>query len=126
MQKKSSKGLFISVNIFILTIFFSNNIYSQNQLSSGKIPSQTITVLTVIKNPITDILDLKYTSESNQEIQLQLVDNMGKVVLSRQFNVLKGENMFKLEEVARLSSGLYILSVMDKKLNKYHAKVIKN
>jgi hypothetical protein len=126
MQKKSPKFLFISVNIFILLNFFSNNIYSQIQSSSGRIPSQTISVLSVIKNPITDILDLKYTSESSQEIQLQLVDNTGKVVLSRQLNVLKGENLLRLEEVARISPGLYILSVMDKKLNKYHAKVIKN
>ena len=126
MKKKSSKFLFTRVSIFILTTFFSIKIYAQNQSATGKTFPQTATVLSVIKNPVNDALELKYNSELNQEIQLQLVDNTGKVVLSRQLNVLKGENILRLEEVCRLSAGVYILSVMDKRLIKYHAKFFKN
>ena len=86
----------------------------------------TVQQLYIVNNPVNSFLELKFTATTTQEIQLQLVDNFGKIILSRQLNVLKGDNKFNIDEVSRLSSGVYIVSVMDKKLNRYHAKFIKN
>lgn len=90
------------------------------------IKENTVQQLSIVNNPVNSFLELKFTANTTQEIQLQLVDNFGKIILSRQLNVLKGDNKFNIDEVSRLSSGVYIVSVMDKKLNRYHAKFIKN
>lgn len=126
MKKKYFKSFLFRAGTLVFSTIISLNLSAQKQATPDKSNSLAPAVLTVIKNPVSDALDLKYNSESNQEIQLQLVDNTGKLVLSRQLNVLKGENRIKVEEVGRLASGLYILSVMDKKLNKYHAKIFKD
>ncbi|MBS1497215.1 MAG: T9SS type A sorting domain-containing protein [Bacteroidetes bacterium] len=82
-------------------------------------------LLQIVQNPVINILELKYFSPLNQEIQLQIFDNTGNIVLSRQLNVLKGDNLLRVEESSCLNSGIYIVSVMDKTLNRYHVKLIK-
>ena len=125
MQLNSIKYLVSRLSVFIFSTFFSVKIHAQSQALKSKMHLPAKPLLQIVQNPVINILELKYFSPLNQEIQLQIFDNTGNIVLSRQLNVLKGDNLLRVEESSCLNSGIYIVSVMDKTLNRYHVKLIK-
>jgi len=71
----------------------------------------TKTLLTVMPNPAKDHVMLLFFAEKDSEITLRLMDNLGKIVLVKKQNVLKGNNTIQLNNLTRYSSGTYVLQV---------------
>jgi len=67
-----------------------------------------LTGLILFPNPAQDITTLKFTSESNDQIQLRVMDMTGKMISSQQIYTTYGENMVQID-VSNLASGRYML-----------------
>jgi len=72
---------------------------------------QAKTLLSVMPNPARDHVMLLFFAEKDSEITLRLLDNLGKIVLVKKQNVMKGNNTVQLNNLTRYSSGTYVLQV---------------
>ena len=66
--------------------------------------------LLVFPNPAEDRLTVKLNAATAQNIQIQLINNVGQVVYSKNAGTLAGDRQFEIE-VAQLSAGVYNLVV---------------
>jgi uncharacterized repeat protein (TIGR01451 family) len=62
-------------------------------------------------NPFASALNIQFTSDKNQSVQLMLMDMMGKTIINRQQLCIKGANTFILEELATVPAGIYLLQL---------------
>jgi hypothetical protein len=69
-------------------------------------------VLTLQGNPVHSEAALNFVSATRRNLVLKLVDDNGKVVVQRQWNVSTGSNTLRLN-VATLASGIYTIQVGD-------------
>ena len=65
----------------------------------------------VTPNPFIGKLSVEITSEINGPAQLQLFDLSGKMVRSFEVKTVKGTNLYNLDKLESLNSGIYILSI---------------
>ncbi len=72
-------------------------------------------IATVFPNPVTDILNLNIHSPKNERIMLQLSTSDGKVVTSKTFFIMKGNNNLKWNLQA-MAAGVYYISSDNKDL----------
>lgn len=61
-------------------------------------------------NPATDQLNLDFTTKKMGDVQVQVFDLMGRLVLSEKFNASAGENHYRLA-TGSLASGQYFLRI---------------
>lgn len=66
--------------------------------------------LTVFPNPTDALLNVKLATANAQNIQVQLINSMGQVVLSKNAGTISGERTIELE-VAGLATGIYSLVI---------------
>lgn len=64
-----------------------------------------------ISNPFSDKLTAQINSAGSQLVHLNLIDNSGRIVLSRQFALVNGTNSLQLNDTGNLPKGLYALQV---------------
>ena len=64
-------------------------------------------------SPFTNVLNVVYTSESNANLNIQLLDINGRVVAFTQADILAGQTTLQLGSLAKLAKGLYIIVVDD-------------
>ena len=54
---------------------------------------------TVYPNPATDLVNIRFESTENSKIKIQLIDLTGRILNSREFTAVNGENLFSRELV---------------------------
>jgi hypothetical protein len=70
--------------------------------------------LTNVINPFKNELDLEISTSANAKIDVALVDLAGKTVMKHSIVVYEGMNSITINEVEKLSPGMYILQIRNK------------
>lgn len=87
---------------------------------------QSTSGLSLLSNPVQGNFEFEFISVITQQVQLRLMDNAGRIVWRKTINMQKGTNIFRDDGSAKLSTGMYILSLTDAAGNNYQAKLLKN
>jgi hypothetical protein len=81
-------------------------------------------VVIIYPNPAKDKLNIEYTAAKAGNIQLQVMDSKGSLVLTNNTSVVVGRNNNSIN-IAALNNGVYILRTLDADGNINHVKFIK-
>ena len=85
---------------------------------------QPESVLSVYPNPLDNYTILNIFSNNRSEGLLRLIDNSGKQILTKSFNVSNGNNSIMVDQLGNLPRGIYVIQVMmNNKL--YNQKIVK-
>ena len=79
---------------------------------------------TIYPNPVTDLLNINYYSESQKDIELHVFDIVGRLVMSKDITIDAGENNIQLD-VAQLQVGSHYISIQqgDQKITQRFVKL---
>lgn len=80
-------------------------------LTSGNFQSRD--VLKVFPNPVMDMLQTEFQLTSNGQMNIRLLNELGKIVQSQSFEGYKGANKINISTLG-LPAGIYIIQVLDK------------
>ncbi len=69
------------------------------------------TTINIFPNPLKDYTNLSIYSEKNEELNIEVYNNLGKVVYSNNLNIIAGSNNIKIE-TSDLLAGLYYMNVI--------------
>ena len=97
------------------------NNYSQIVLVNLK--TTNVTMLKVYPNPVITQMNINFNASENKSYQLQLVDALGRTVISKQVACLLGNNTINWN-VANLAAGEYTLKAVGTEMSPI--KIIKN
>jgi fibronectin-binding autotransporter adhesin len=76
-------------------------------------------------NPIQNVLNLAISSDKHQATDLLVYDNAGKLVVKRNLDLQIGNNLFLVDEMGKLSTGLYMVKIANKEGTLFTTKVVK-
>jgi len=62
-------------------------------------------------NPFTDKLSMKFQSDDNEKIRLQISDMQGRIILDSSFDLYKGNNEFDIDNLIIENQGLYLYRI---------------
>jgi hypothetical protein len=71
----------------------------------------------VYPNPVNNIAGVTITVDKPERIQVRIIDNMGRIVQSQQWNMNAGSNSFSIN-MSGIAKGLYYLQVKGNTINK--------
>jgi endonuclease I len=69
--------------------------------------------LNIFPNPVDEMLNIEFIASDNADVQFNLVDITGKVIVDKPYNVSVGSNSLSID-VSSVSGGIYFLKVSDK------------
>ncbi len=73
---------------------------------------QTKTAVTVMPNPTSNYVTVRFFAEKESTITLKLIDNLGKTILVQEQKVLKGNNSSQINGLGKYSNGVYTLQIV--------------
>jgi len=82
-------------------------------------PLASLELLKVFPNPFTAAITIRLESVENQEVQVQVTDMYGRLILQNSEDLITGENFISLELADNLASGIYALTIIDQNQKKY-------
>jgi len=103
-------------NMYLASIILNNEDFIKTKEENN---------LLIVPNPFQDQFHILFHAYNNEEVDLEIYDNSGKLVLKKTaISIIKGENFYSIEELKDLSQGIYFLKlfVSDKIISK---KIIK-
>lgn len=68
--------------------------------------------MSLLKNPVSDQLPIRIESPSGKNLNINILDLNGRVMLQTQQRVAQGENIFNVE-ISNLNKGIYFLQIAD-------------
>jgi hypothetical protein len=71
----------------------------------------SFTKLSIIPNPVHDIMQLAINSGYNGSMEINIFDMSGKAVRSMKANVQSGINVISFDQLSRLQEGMYVVVV---------------
>lgn len=75
---------------------------------------QNINGLSIAPNPVSNgMTTVRFSSVGNQSVELKVIDLSGRIVFRQQNQVFKGTNSLSLNNLDKLSPGIYILQLND-------------
>jgi hypothetical protein len=81
-------------------------------------------VLSVYPNPLNDYTTLSIFASKPSSGLIRLIDNTGKQLMTKSFNVSNGSNSILVDQLGFLPKGIYVIQVMlNNKL--YNQKIVK-
>jgi hypothetical protein len=81
-------------------------------------------LMVIYPNPAKDQLNVEYTSERSGNLQLQVIDSKGSVLMAEKMNITTGRNSRSLN-ISFLSTGMYLLKYIDGDGNISFSKFVK-
>jgi hypothetical protein len=106
-----------------LRIVDKNGKYSYSKTIAIKL-EQPENVLSVFPNPLNDYTTLSIFATKPATGMLRLIDNTGKPLMIKSFNVSNGSNSILVDQLGNLPRGIYVIQVMlNNKL--YNQKIVK-
>ncbi|MBN9382158.1 MAG: T9SS type A sorting domain-containing protein [Chitinophagaceae bacterium] len=70
-----------------------------------------LTVTSIAPNPFSDAINIELQLGQPQQLHIRLIDAAGKVMRSVLYNGQKGVNTIQIQQLSRLSDGVYILQL---------------
>ncbi|MCX6250409.1 MAG: YCF48-related protein [Bacteroidetes bacterium] len=83
-------------------------VWSFTTLNTIGIEENGITSITMYPNPATNRIFIKLDSRESRSVQFTLIDFIGKIVMEKQFGLLKGENEKEIS-LSSIGRGIYIV-----------------
>ena len=80
--------------------------------------------ITVYPNPFNTDIKLTYSSTINEKAELKLLTSDGKVIIRKKVDVLIGNNVFVLDQLGKVASGVYMIQ-LNTDSNKFIKQIIK-
>jgi hypothetical protein len=116
-------GINSSVIYYRLKMVDENGKYSYSKIVSVYL-GEPIKKISIYPNPASDFTVLSLYSEKQSTAMMRLMDDAGKQLLNRSFNINTGNNSLMIDQLANLPKGVYIVQVI---LNNsvYNEKLIK-
>ncbi|MBS1510106.1 MAG: T9SS type A sorting domain-containing protein [Bacteroidetes bacterium] len=71
----------------------------------------TKTPVSLMPNPASEYVNVKFFAEKESEVTIRLMDNLGKLALVQKQKVLKGNNVLQLIGLTKYSAGVYIVQI---------------
>jgi hypothetical protein len=106
-----------------LRIVDKNGKFSYSKTIAIKL-EQPENVLSVFPNPLNDYTTLSIFATKPATGMLRLIDNTGKPLMIKSFNVYNGSNSILVDQLGNLPRGIYVIQVMlNNKL--YNQKIVK-
>jgi hypothetical protein len=106
------------------TIEFNGN-YFYSAVIKLTSACKTTDLLSIYPNPVKDVLKFSMFSAENSDAQLSIYATTAGLVKRQNITLKKGINEVEVTTVAKLPSGMYLLSVTDAKGMKRESKFIK-
>lgn len=69
------------------------------------------TAVSILPNPATNFVTLKFFAEKETAVNIVLVDNTGRKIILQKQNVIKGNNAVTLYNLAKYAAGVYTLQM---------------
>lgn len=88
-------------------------------------PIASLELLKIFPNPFTAAINIRLESIDNQEVQLQITDMYGRLILQNIHSLQSGENFISLELASDLASGIYALTIIDQDQKRYTELITK-
>ncbi|MEO7049164.1 MAG: Ig-like domain-containing protein [Ferruginibacter sp.] len=98
-------------NYYRLVIYDNNGKYQYSSVINPIIVCNNAAALTVLPNPFTDRLNINFSAQNTGYAFITISDATGKQMNSLKVAVQAGDNNISLNNLANLSSGLYIITV---------------
>ena len=87
--------------------------YSFSNTISVRPLSFTSESVTIYPSPFTDRISIGYLATENSDIQIEITDASGRVILKQINEVVEGQNTINLTSLDKLSSGMYTVKIRD-------------
>ncbi|HHH54623.1 MAG TPA: T9SS type A sorting domain-containing protein, partial [Bacteroidetes bacterium] len=87
----------------------AQNFYNKNFTDNTEIQSKELQNITVSPNPVSDKINFKINSESNQKATISIYDFTGKKMYFDRLNLTKGTNIYTLNK--RYNQGVYFYKI---------------
>jgi len=98
---------FIHYRIKLVNI---NMVINYSHIISIRLPGTEETKVSIVPNPVRDMMQLQILSKSSRTIRLVIFDQSGKLISSRKFEQ-KGRSAITLDDLANQSRGIYFALV---------------
>ena len=97
--------------------YYSNLLLLQNKEDIKK-------PFAIINNPVNDRLTLSYQASNNGQMEVKIIDMMGRLMLQEKTNVSKGTTLLSFPVQSNYKSGVYVVDLFDG-TNHYTDKFVK-
>jgi hypothetical protein len=91
---------------------------------SVKIKNTNVPIV-ISPNPFTDFININFQSDKRKRLSIKLFNINGKEIMTKEMDVDKGNNYFKIDHLSNLPSGNYLLQLFSQG-QKMIQKIIKN
>jgi hypothetical protein len=71
------------------------------------------TTIAIMPNPAHNYLNIRIYAEKDADMDIRIIDNIGRVVLRQRTKVLKGNNSLQLNGLEKFSNGFYSLQLVN-------------
>jgi hypothetical protein len=102
---------------------YTVNIKGSGGLLNLETDVQRIDKVKIYPNPFTNLFNLEFSANTDQDIEFVLMDQFGKIFLSKQLHAHQGENVFHIES-SQFIPATYLLQIKSAS-NTYIKKIIK-
>jgi hypothetical protein len=79
----------------------------------------------VLPNPFTRTLQVELELRTSENITVRLIDLYGRVVITKQQNIAKGQQRVTLEVTGSLSKGIYFIEIFQGTEKIYRQKLVR-
>jgi large repetitive protein len=86
--------------------------FKQSAVITIKLTAGLNKAVVVMPNPVTDKMHIRISSDITATSGLRLINNLGQVVYQQNEKLVKGENLFTINDLQHLSKGIYSLQVI--------------
>jgi Secretion system C-terminal sorting domain len=106
-----------------LRIVDNNGIYTHSKVVPVKL-DQPDNIFSVYPNPVDNYVILNLSSDKPGSGMLRMIDNSGRQILTKSFNITNGNNSIMVDQLGNIPKGIYFIQVMVNG-NLYNQKIIK-
>lgn len=104
-------GVNTSVVYYRLKIYDNDGKISYSKIVSVRL-GEPVTKVSMYPNPASNFTVVNLYAEKQSVAMLRLMDNAGKQLLSRSYNINSGNNSLMVDQLSNLPKGIYIVQVM--------------
>lgn len=97
--------------------FYSKILSVQKNISRNK-------VVIVYPNPVHNDLTVQVNAFNSEKISVEIIDNSGRVLINRSFNIASGQNYLSIDGIDRLPASTYILKVKSGSISEVQKLVV--
>jgi len=99
------------INFYRLQLFDIDGKYTYSNILPVNITSSNENKLIIYPNPATSYLSIELNSDTRQQINIIIFDNVGRQQISKNVLAETGNNYISIPDVSNLPSGIYIIKV---------------